>query len=109
MSKFEAFNVTTAIYKTVGDHPVLADIFLPKDIPAGPHPLILRFHGGALVRLVFSDATHISLTVWTAGQWKSQCRALFPHLASRIRGRQIRYPCLCGLSHDARVFRLRYS
>ena len=49
MSKFDAFNLTTATYKTVGEHPILADIMIPKNVPAGAHPLIVRFHGGGLV------------------------------------------------------------
>lgn len=56
-----------------------------------------------------SDATRFALTIRIAGQRQSQCRALFPHMASRICGCQICHPHLCGLSHDARVLRFGHS
>lgn len=49
MSKLDSFDITTATYKTVREQPILADILLPKDLSSGPHPLIIRFHAGALV------------------------------------------------------------
>lgn len=47
--KFQLFNIHSTTYQTVGSHSITADIFIPKDISPGPHPLIVRFHGGFLI------------------------------------------------------------
>ncbi|KAK9449771.1 Alpha/Beta hydrolase protein [Limtongia smithiae] len=49
MSKYEAFNKTTVAFKKVNDHSILTDIFVPIDVPAGPRPVLIYFHGGFLI------------------------------------------------------------
>lgn len=50
--KFTPFNIHSTIYKTVNDHPIGVDVLVPKGLRTGPgkNPLIVRFHGGFLVR-----------------------------------------------------------
>lgn len=46
-SKFDIF---TTVYKTIGKNSITVDILIPKDIQPGKYPLLIRFHGGGLVR-----------------------------------------------------------
>lgn len=49
MGKRDAFDITTYTYKTVKNHKFLTDVLIPKDIPTGPRPILIRLHGGFLV------------------------------------------------------------
>ncbi len=46
---FAAFNIVEVSYKTVNDTPVPASILVPKDLKAGVHPVMIRFHGGCFI------------------------------------------------------------
>ena len=48
--RFDDWNIHTTTYKEVGDHGIEVNVIIPKDIKPGSHPLIVRFHGGFLVR-----------------------------------------------------------
>lgn len=45
----EAFNIETFAYKAIRGQPILLDLWVPKNLPSGERPVILRFHGGYLV------------------------------------------------------------
>lgn len=49
-SKLAGFDLIQTNYKTVGDHGIRADFLIPKTPFSGKkRPVIVRFHGGALV------------------------------------------------------------
>lgn len=49
--KYQGFDVFSAVYSVVDEHPISTDIIIPKSLPEGHHcPVIVRFHGGFLVR-----------------------------------------------------------
>jgi acetyl esterase/lipase len=43
------FNISTVTYKTVNSHAITTDVFIPKSLPAGKYPMLVRFHGGGLI------------------------------------------------------------
>lgn len=53
IANFEGFDVSTEIYSVVEGHPIETDILIPKLVPEGHQcPVIVRIHGGFLVRLI---------------------------------------------------------
>ncbi|CCD45536.1 putative alpha beta hydrolase fold-3 domain protein [Botrytis cinerea BcDW1] len=48
-AKFSQFNVSVKTYKSVRDHEIQAYILVPKNISPGPHPVIVKIHGGGSV------------------------------------------------------------
>ncbi|GME45564.1 Alpha/beta hydrolase fold-3 [Neofusicoccum parvum] len=46
---YKDFEILTAIYKTVDSTPINVDVLIPKNLNAGYHPTIFRFHGGGFV------------------------------------------------------------
>ena len=50
--KFSPFNIYSTSYKTVDEHPIGVDVLVPRDLKLGTekHPLMVRFHGGYLVK-----------------------------------------------------------
>ena len=64
MSKFAAFNILHATYKTVGETPINASVLTPKNVSqGGARPVIVHFHGGCLI------TGHRLYEDWTA-VWK---------------------------------------
>lgn len=61
-SKFHKFDIHTTPYKTVNSQPVDLYVLLPKNLPAGPHPVLIHFHGG------FLTTGHAIFPDWAA-QW----------------------------------------
>ena len=49
MSHFAAFDISDHTYKTVSGHPIESSILLPKSLPSGTHPVLVRFHGGFFI------------------------------------------------------------
>lgn len=45
----DEFNVATFTYKEIEGQPILLDLFVPKTLPPGERPVLIRFHGGFLV------------------------------------------------------------
>ncbi|KAF4497971.1 alpha beta-hydrolase [Fusarium agapanthi] len=45
----DEFNVATFAYKVIEGQPILLDLFVPKSLPSGERPVLIRFHGGFLV------------------------------------------------------------
>ncbi|KAF5574548.1 hypothetical protein FPCIR_13560 [Fusarium pseudocircinatum] len=45
----DEFNVATFTYKVIEGQPILLDLFIPKSLPSGERPVLIRFHGGFLV------------------------------------------------------------
>lgn len=43
------FDIHSVAYKRVLGHDILADISFPKGLEPGHHPLVINWHGGALV------------------------------------------------------------
>lgn len=62
----DQFNVYRAPYKHVNKHPIYAFFVVPKVLPAGPRPLMVRYHGGG----------------WTEGEAEASLR---PFLLEMIR------------------------
>lgn len=48
-TKFSAFNVVDVNYKEVNGVRIPASILIPKDAQTGPHPVLVRWHGGCLI------------------------------------------------------------
>ncbi|KAI9703080.1 MAG: hypothetical protein M1820_005952 [Bogoriella megaspora] len=46
---FKDLNIYTETYRTVGDHPIQADVMIPKNAAPGSHAVVFNFHGGGLV------------------------------------------------------------
>jgi cephalosporin-C deacetylase-like acetyl esterase len=50
-TRFDSFHVYRTSYKKIGDHEIEVGILVPKDLkPLDKHPVIVKFHGGGLVR-----------------------------------------------------------
>jgi dipeptidyl aminopeptidase/acylaminoacyl peptidase len=49
--KYAAFNVSNTPYKVFNGQKIYAVLFIPKNIPPGKYPLIVKFHGGYFVCL----------------------------------------------------------
>lgn len=47
---FPGFKVTTVPYKEVHGNEILIGVMVPEKLAAGKRPIIVRFHGGFLVR-----------------------------------------------------------
>ena len=45
LDKFSTFRTS---YKLVDGQPIHAFFIVPNELPAGPRPLLVRFHGGAV-------------------------------------------------------------
>jgi acetyl esterase/lipase len=45
----DEFNVATFTYKVIHEQPIFLDLFVPKTLPFGERPVLIRFHGGFLV------------------------------------------------------------
>ncbi|KAL5585693.1 hypothetical protein FOVSG1_013385 [Fusarium oxysporum f. sp. vasinfectum] len=48
-SKFERFNQTDLVFKTIGNTPLIASVLVPKTVQSGKRPLLVHFHGGGLI------------------------------------------------------------
>lgn len=48
--KIAGFNLIQTSYKQVGNHAIRADLLVPQTA-SGKRPVIVRFHGGGLVRI----------------------------------------------------------
>ncbi|PNP75979.1 hypothetical protein FNYG_10537 [Fusarium nygamai] len=53
------FNIATFTYKEIEGQAVLLDLFVPKGLPSGERPVLVRFHGGFLV---YGSRDNIQLT-----------------------------------------------
>lgn len=49
-TRFDSFNIHRTSYKKVRDQGVDVGIFIPKTLKPGKHPILVKFHGGGLVR-----------------------------------------------------------
>lgn len=58
--RIKRFNIHSLTYKTVHAVPLTVDIIIPKPLPPGKYRVIVRFHGGFLVRpsSICSIASH---------------------------------------------------
>ena len=48
---YSDFTVLTTTYKVVREHEIKVDVLLPPGLKPGKAPIIIFWHGGALVRL----------------------------------------------------------
>ncbi|EDU44574.1 Alpha beta hydrolase fold-3 domain protein [Pyrenophora tritici-repentis] len=48
-TRFHSFHVYRIPYKKIGEHEIEAGILVPKDLKAGKHPAMVKFHGGGLI------------------------------------------------------------
>ncbi|CAE7015863.1 hypothetical protein CFE70_002734 [Pyrenophora teres f. teres 0-1] len=48
-TRFDSFNIYRVPYKKIGEHEIEAGILVPKDLKAGKHPALIKFHGGGLI------------------------------------------------------------
>ena len=57
--RFSPFHIHSTSYKTVNEHKIGVDVLVPKTLKAGTQkcPLMVRFHGGALVSNLISSPT----------------------------------------------------
>ena len=46
---FDTFSTFRTEYKLIGDQPIHAFFIVPDNLPPGPRPLLVRFHGGGWV------------------------------------------------------------
>lgn len=49
LPRFNPFEITDVVYKTINSHPIHASILIPHGIQPGKHPLMVRFHGGGFI------------------------------------------------------------
>jgi len=65
IERSKLFDVITASYKAIDNQPISVDVQIPKIVKPGKHPLLVRFHGGGLVRHLspLSDSRSTILTV----------------------------------------------
>lgn len=61
MGKFDSFEIISTDYKIVEAQEIAVDVFLPASLQEGPHPVIVRFHGGGYVRFYICQL-HMSLS-----------------------------------------------
>lgn len=47
--KYYRFDIIKVVYKTINNKDINAYIYVPKNIPAGRHPILTKFHGGFFV------------------------------------------------------------
>jgi cephalosporin-C deacetylase-like acetyl esterase len=47
--KYAAFDVSDVTYKVVNGHDIKAYVLTPKNLSAGKHPILVKFHGGNFV------------------------------------------------------------
>ena len=50
IERSKLFNVFSTSYKVINGHAIGVDVQLPLNLKPGKHPLLVRFHGGGLVR-----------------------------------------------------------
>lgn len=55
-TRFDTFNFYQTSYKKIDNHKIEVDILVPKGISPGKHPLLVKWHGGGLVRPVIREA-----------------------------------------------------
>ena len=77
---YSDFTVLTSTYKIVQEHEIKVDVLLPPKLKTGKAPIIVFWHGGALVSLTltlvmesgvsFASANYLSMT-------RSPARATF--------------------------------
>lgn len=58
---FDKFDTYRVAYKYIKDQPIHAFFIIPRQLPAGPRPLLVRFHGGG----------------WTEGEADASIRPLY--------------------------------
>lgn len=46
---FDQFEIFRTAYKLIQNQPIHAFFIVPKKLPPGPRPLLVRFHGGGFV------------------------------------------------------------
>lgn len=56
-SKLDNFDLIQTEYKHVQDHGIRTDVLVPQTAFRGKRPVIVRFHGGGLVRTPSMKAT----------------------------------------------------
>ncbi|KAF5016227.1 hypothetical protein F66182_12161, partial [Fusarium sp. NRRL 66182] len=49
LDRFRNFTRTDYVYKEIDHIPLYATVLLPKQVPSGPRPVMIHFHGGGLV------------------------------------------------------------
>lgn len=49
MKVFDKFSTFRTAYKLIDDQPIHAFFIVPDNLPSGPRPLLVRFHGGGWV------------------------------------------------------------
>jgi cephalosporin-C deacetylase-like acetyl esterase len=60
---FDSFNIHTTSYKKIGDHEIEVSVLIPKALKPGKHPLIVKWHGGGLVRYVSPTSSSFPSTL----------------------------------------------
>lgn len=50
-TRLDSFHVHRTSYKKIGDHEIEVAILVPKELKSGKHPVMVKFHGGGLVKL----------------------------------------------------------
>jgi cephalosporin-C deacetylase-like acetyl esterase len=53
-TRFDSFSVYRTSYKKIRDHEIEVGILVPNDLKPGKSPLIVKFHGGGLVSLMYA-------------------------------------------------------
>lgn len=48
--KLDGFDIIQTPYKTIGNHEIRTDILVPRAAHEGKRPVLVRIHGGGLVR-----------------------------------------------------------
>ena len=49
-TRFDSFNIYRTSYKEIDSQDIDVGILIPKNLRPGKHPILVKFHGGGLVR-----------------------------------------------------------
>ena len=63
IERSKLFNCFGSSYKVIHGHAITVDVQIPKNVKPGKHPLLVRFHGGGLVR---SSLAYLKSIIMTA-------------------------------------------
>ena len=75
-TRFDSFNMYRTSYKVINNHPIDVGILVPKTFNPGRHPILVKFHGGGLVRYVFKFPSITGARLTDSGHRRLSLRAL---------------------------------
>ena len=75
-TRFDSFNIYRTSYKVINNHPIDVGILVPKTLDHGKHPILVKFHGGGLVRYAFKFPSITGARLTYSGHRRLSLRTL---------------------------------